>query len=55
MAASDAAGVALAAIQGLNQRAEDKDRQIDELLARVEQLECIIEELAIERAHRTGS
>ncbi len=54
LAPSDAAGVALAAIQGLNRRVEDKDRQIDELSARVEQLEYLIEELACERAHRTG-
>lgn len=43
---SDQAGVALAAIQGLNQVVEEKDQEIDELRAEIEELKRLVSELA---------
>jgi hypothetical protein len=47
IAPSDKAGVALAAIQGLNQVVEQKDQQIEELRAEVEELKRLVRELAV--------
>jgi hypothetical protein len=46
IAAVDADGVALAAIQGLNIRLEEREREIEQLKARVQRLEKLIEALA---------
>ena len=40
----DAGGVALAAIQGLNQKVEEKDAEIQSLKARLEALEKLVSE-----------
>jgi hypothetical protein len=42
IAPGDQAGVALLAVQGLNQIVAEKDRQIAELAARVERLEALV-------------
>ncbi len=45
----DAAGVNMAAIQGLHSMVEERDTQIEELQARVERLERLVETLAASR------
>jgi hypothetical protein len=49
IAPSDQAGVALVAIQGLHQEAQEKDREIAGLTARIEELEKLVRELAASR------
>jgi hypothetical protein len=46
---SDTVGVALAAIQGLNQVVEQKDQRIVKLESRLEELESLVRELASDR------
>ena len=55
LAPSDVAGVALAAIQGLREEVSEKDRQIEELSARVEMLERLVARLAYEKPRSTKS
>ncbi len=50
LAPADVAGVALAAIQGLQEQVGEKDRKIDELSARIEQLECMVSALVDDRS-----
>lgn len=49
----DTAGVALAAIQGLQQELSERDRRIAELEARLERLDSLTQRLAREQADRT--
>lgn len=51
----DANGVALAAIQGLHEVIEDKDRQIQDLNGRLEALELLVEKLVEEKGQAGGS
>ena len=47
---TDSAGVTLAAIQGLNQVVQEKDKEITDLKSRVEALEKLVQSLAREKA-----
>lgn len=49
IATVDADGVALAAIQGLNQKLEEKDHEVRELKKSVEELRALVKELAAEK------
>ncbi|MCB2155600.1 hypothetical protein KQI84_12000 [bacterium] len=50
IATTDADGVALAAIQGLNQKLEDRDAEIDRLNEKLERLEALVDQLSKEVA-----
>lgn len=51
----DTSGVALAAIQGLQQELSERDRRIAELEARLERLDSLTQRLARERVERTAA
>ncbi|MEI6077894.1 MAG: peptidase S74, partial [Verrucomicrobiota bacterium] len=49
IATVDESGVALAAIQGLNQKLEQKDTEITELKAQLNELRTLVQQLAVRK------